>query len=734
MRILNHRQHPPTPRLRRAGRLAALTLACFAILRCASAATWYVDAAKGNDENAGDEWNTSLASIQKAVDKSSSGDAIIVTNGVYAPIVAQNKIITIKSINGATCTFIDGGGTQTCATLGDEVIVYGFTFQNGYGKSGANGSIGPAAVAGVKNGKLYNCIFRNGRASGYGASSGAASADLYNCLLYANEMFNSGTDSLWGGAAVHCRMVNCTVAGNINNGTWDCCITNSIVWGNSRYDIYISYGNAVATPYYCCYPSIHINASGYNYDGEGCVKESPLFVDMENHDYRLAVGSPCINAGDSSRVAGNLDLSGNMRVFGGVVDIGCYEYGSSKPSAQPEISLVSAKQRYPWNGKVDVDFKLEGTEGAQYNISLSAKDVVGNTNLPMRTVYKCDGSAVNVSGELVSPGTYRWVWDAAADLPDGFQCEHVSVTIESSDEFLYYVKFNANGGTGTMENESFTYGAAKLLTSNSFTRAGYLFQGWAMSSTGEKVYDDRQSVSNLTETSGVVVNLYAVWTDVHDKVQLWEGGPYWATTNIGANEPWESGYYFWWGDTIGYKREGNAWVASDGSSLNFGFRTENTPTYGKSNATLKTEGWLTEEEFLAPEHDAAQMHWGGGWRLPRRQELDYLVSLCDWTWTTTNNVKGYVVRGRGEYISASIFLPITGYGELSSLSYGSNGYYWSSDPTIVSSYYNMPYYALYLYLSPPGSSYYSLNGDFHTSISGDRNHGCPLRPVKGISE
>ena len=41
--------------------------------------------------------------------------------------------------------------------------------------------------------------------------------------------------------------------------------------------------------------------------------------------------------------------------------------------------------------------------------------------------------------------------------------------------------------------------------------------------------------------------------DLHDKVQLWEGGPYWATTNIGAENPEDYGYYFWWGDTVGYK-------------------------------------------------------------------------------------------------------------------------------------------------------------------------------------
>ena len=51
-----------------------------------------------------------------------------------------------------------------------------------------------------------------------------------------------------------------------------------------------------------------------------------------------------------------------------------------------------------------------------------------------------------------------------------------------------------------------------------------------------------------------------------EKVQLWEDGPYWATRNIGAEKPEDYGYYFWWGDTVGYKREGDSWVASAGSS------------------------------------------------------------------------------------------------------------------------------------------------------------------------
>jgi len=77
----------------------------------------------------------------------------------------------------------------------------------------------------------------------------------------------------------------------------------------------------------------------------------------------------------------------------------------------------------------------------------------------------------------------------------------------------YSVHFDANGGEGSMTNESFTYGIEKALTANAFTRTGYKFDGWATSANGAKVYDNSQSVSNLTATNGGTVDLYAHWTE-----------------------------------------------------------------------------------------------------------------------------------------------------------------------------------------------------------------------------
>jgi len=200
----------------------------------------------------------------------------------------------------------------------------------------------------------------------------------------------------------------------------------------------------------------------------------------------------------------------------------------------------------------------------------------------------------------------------------------------------------------------------------------------------------------------------------HGKIQLWEDGPYWATTNIGAEKPEDYGFYFWWGDTVGYRRKGDAWVASDGSSRNFVFSEVNV-----LKSTRRRKVCSTPTRVLAPEHDAAHVHWGGGWRMPTKQELGDLGSKCDWTWTTVNGVKGHVVEGRGAYAGASIFLPAAGFGYRTSLcAAGSGGYYWSSV-----SYLDF-YYSWRLY----------FNSGRHGTIDSDRFLGFPVRPVQGFAK
>ncbi len=76
----------------------------------------------------------------------------------------------------------------------------------------------------------------------------------------------------------------------------------------------------------------------------------------------------------------------------------------------------------------------------------------------------------------------------------------------------FTVQFNANGGEGTMANQTFTYDVEQTLTANVFTRDGYTFEGWGKTaSTKFANYSDQQKVENLTTTNNGTVVLYAVW-------------------------------------------------------------------------------------------------------------------------------------------------------------------------------------------------------------------------------
>ena len=78
----------------------------------------------------------------------------------------------------------------------------------------------------------------------------------------------------------------------------------------------------------------------------------------------------------------------------------------------------------------------------------------------------------------------------------------------------YTVTFYGNGATsGSMSQQSFTYGQSKALSANAYSRgAAYTFTGWNKNSSGTSTaYSNQQKVSNLTSTDGGNINLYAQW-------------------------------------------------------------------------------------------------------------------------------------------------------------------------------------------------------------------------------
>lgn len=101
-----------------------------------------------------------------------------------------------------------------------------------------------------------------------------------------------------------------------------------------------------------------------------------------------------------------------------------------------EVQDVTARQRWPWNNLVDVDFKLAGAEaGAAYRVEVSA------THPALSGDYKVATTLVS-EPVAVGDGMHRVTWDAGKDFPalrsDGFQVR-VAVTPFAGTEPVYLV-------------------------------------------------------------------------------------------------------------------------------------------------------------------------------------------------------------------------------------------------------------------------------------------------------
>lgn len=185
-------------------------------------------------------------------------------------------------------------------------------------------------------------------------------------------------------------------------------------------------------------------------------------------------------------------------------------------AAKPVATSVTARQRYPWNGKVDIVVTFSGASNDVAEAGCVFAATNSATKAALAMAHVTDAGTISGSG---ATWTRRYVWDAAADL-------------------------------------------------------------------GEvKIADVVLAAEAATPLGGV---------------QLWEGGPYWAECNVGATKPEGYGYYFWWGDTVGYAREGGTWtsdyyysgvtwVSNTGARMGSSpFSGSSCPTYNKTTAQLQS--------------------------------------------------------------------------------------------------------------------------------------------------
>lgn len=185
----------------------------------------------------------------------------------------------------------------------------------------------------------------------------------------------------------------------------------------------------------------------------------------------------------------------------------------------------------------------------------------------------------------------------------------------------------------------------------------------------------------------------------HQGVQLWADGPYWATTNIGAEKPTDYGEYFSWGNVVGYSQ-------SNGN-FRYSFDPDNYNTSSGASLTGNIE---------SVSNDAALSNWGGTWRLPSKDEYATLFNNTDHEYVSNYNgsgINGALFTSKSDN-TKSIFFPAAGRSDWTSLSFGNvNAMYWSS------SYYSGS--SAYCMLLSSGAG----QADYHF----DRYIAFPIRPI-----
>lgn len=226
----------------------------------------------------------------------------------------------------------------------------------------------------IRNSIIANCdgldisvlLYQN-----IGATHADYNLELSNMLIYNNVSTRS---LLWSHAPVslnnsfqRMKINNCTIANN--NGDYNravmikgnCDIINSIFYNPINYRELV-FQNVVGTVTYT--PTIShslLKQPFYANDLSSVTIENvlqntdPLFIGntIESLDirmpeyYHLSGNSPCVNTGTADTTGLNLpimDLAGNRRIWGGRIDMGCYEYDSDTISNQdPYTSSLTDK-------------------------------------------------------------------------------------------------------------------------------------------------------------------------------------------------------------------------------------------------------------------------------------------------------------------------------------------------------------------------------------------------------
>lgn len=193
-----------------------------------------------------------------------------------------------------------------------------------------------------------------------------------------------------------------------------------------------------------------------------------------------------------------------------------------------------------WPRAADATYKAASISYTVTQANTKYVDVYRNTHTV--TLYKGTGIAsVTGAGTYYHGQTatinatlavgYKWInWTGTttySNISNSFTVDGDKTFTANAEPITYKVRFNGNGNWNTSQGsytQQFTYDVSATLTPNKFTRPdnttynslnyikGYEFIGWGTSATQKTAtYTDKQTVKNLKNTDGAVLDLYAIW-------------------------------------------------------------------------------------------------------------------------------------------------------------------------------------------------------------------------------
>ncbi|MCR5453544.1 MAG: hypothetical protein K6F33_00960 [Bacteroidales bacterium] len=199
----------------------------------------------------------------------------------------------------------------------------------------------------------------------------------------------------------------------------------------------------------------------------------------------------------------------------------------------------------------------------------------------------------------------------------------------------------------------------------------------------------------------------------HDYVDLMlPSGTLWANCNIGADNPWERGDYYAWGETsTKAKYDWQFYQYADGNYDKL-IKYCNKASYGN-------DGYTDRLKMLESADDAADANWGLEWCMPTAAQYQELLEYCDYEWTVNyggKGVAGWVFKSKKN--SNEIFFPAAGYDgrDGNPTNVGAYGFYWTSS----------------LDISNPGNAsiLYFHSGYVGASSNSFRYYGHSVRAVR----